>query len=87
MVGSGFVVLDTLDMECKVYPYSSKYDPKNPPPLANTVTSYDHPDGNTYTIRVNQAIGIFDGIFYCDQDRCGTQKAMQENFEGNSQTK
>ena len=46
MVGAGFIILDTLDIECKVYPYTSNFEP-NMLPLGNADTAYDHPYGYT----------------------------------------
>ena len=45
-------MLGNLGMECKFYPYFSEYD-TNISLLVNTVTYYDHLDGNIYTLRVN----------------------------------
>ena len=59
MVVTGCIVLDTLDMEVKVYPYSSEYDTKVVP-LFNAATYYDHPDGNIYILRENQALVMLD---------------------------
>ena len=46
MVGARFIIIDTLDMEYKVYPYSSDYKP-NIVNLVNSVLSYGHPDRKT----------------------------------------
>ena len=52
-------MLDILDMECKEYHCYYEYE-TNIVPLVNTVTDYNNPDGNTYILRVKQALGIID---------------------------
>ena len=47
-------------MDCKVYPYSYKYEPKTMP-LINSVIYYYHPVGNKCILRVNQALVMFEG--------------------------
>ena len=59
MVGVGIIILDTLGVECKVYPYSSEYETKILP-LENSATSYYYSDRNTYILRLNKALGIIE---------------------------
>ena len=59
MVSMGLAILDTLDMGFKVYPYSSKYETKIVT-LVNSITSYNHPGGNTYLLRVNKYLGMLE---------------------------
>ena len=59
MVMAGFTILDTLDMECKFYPYSYKYEP-DIVPLVNKIKALNHLNDNTYIPGVNQALIILE---------------------------
>ena len=54
MVSLGFVVMDTIDMECKLHPYYSEYDPSIST-LVNAVTKYDQPYCKTYILMLKQS--------------------------------
>ena len=49
-------------------------------PLVNSITAYDQPDGNTYILRINEALGMI------EQDRvlmCPFQMRANELIIGN----
>ena len=69
MIGTGFILLNNLYMECKFCPCSSDYDP-NIVILVNAVTDYDHPDGKNSILGVNQDLNILDeyrGLLFLPQ--------------------
>ena len=59
MVVVGFILVDTIYMECKLYPCYSWYG-SNIFSLVNAVMAYYHPNINTYIFGVNQALGMTD---------------------------
>ena len=71
MLGTYFIVLNNIDMKCKLHPYPSDYDP-NIVILVNAVADYDHSDGKTYILRVNQDLEMLDedrGVLFLTQMR------------------
>jgi hypothetical protein len=52
VLGKTFRVYEDTGQQCTVYPYSSKYKPKQVN-IVHGGTAYDHPNGDTYILDVN----------------------------------
>jgi hypothetical protein len=58
--GSTFKVIEYTGQICNVYPYCPKYKPRTDIPVVKAVTAYDHPNGDTFILCLNQALNFGD---------------------------
>jgi hypothetical protein len=57
VLGGTFHIYENTAQQCTVYPYSTSYKPKVVT-IAHGGTAYDHPDGNTYILDVNNGFNM-----------------------------
>jgi hypothetical protein len=61
VLGSTFHIYEDTAQQCTVYPYSTKYKPKIVT-IAHGGTAYDHSDGKTYILDVNNGFNMINEL-------------------------
>lgn len=61
VLGSTFHIYEDTAQQCTVYPYSTKYKPKVVT-IAHGGTAYDHSDGKTYILDVNNGFNMINEL-------------------------
>ena len=57
VLGGNFHIYENTSQKCTVYPYSTAYKPKEVT-IAHGGTAYDHTDGTTYILDVNNGFNM-----------------------------
>jgi hypothetical protein len=57
VMGKTYYIYENTAQQCTVYPYSTSYKPKTVT-VAHGGTAYDHPDGQTYILDVNNGFNM-----------------------------
>ena len=55
-LGRNFIPIAYTNKSADVYPYNESYEPLENVPIVSAATAFDHPDGNTYILVVNDAL-------------------------------
>ena len=55
-LGSNFTILSYTNRTADIYPYNDSYEPVRQVPIVSGATKYDHPNGQSYILIINEVL-------------------------------